>query len=188
MTRKSSDLVQSGSGTQRNAAGTQLRLTLKTIVRGTVSSRSAYYYYLKAAPLPPTPLWFQAVRRLICSPAPRQAHFWSSWRVLGLIFGAAGAPGGSFGRSWRRFGLRLGDPGGSWGSKRPQESPKRGQKRARRAPTGARSAPRGPQGPPKGPPKSPPKRSKIAAPKSIVKYGVSSWKIAFLFGLAAFFE
>ena len=87
----------------------------------------------------------------------------------------------------------MGGPGGSWGSFLALLGPRRAPRGARSAPgrrqggqKRPRRAPRRPQGPPKGPPKSPQKRSKIQAPRSIVKHGVSSWKIAFSLGLAAF--
>ena len=87
----------------------------------------------------------------------------------------------------------MGDPGGSWGSFLVRLGPRRAPRRARSAPgrrqggqKRPRRAPRRPQGTPKGTPKSPQKRSKIQAPRSIVKHGVSPWKIAFSLGLAAF--
>ena len=63
-------------------------------------------------------------------------------------------------------------------------SPRRPQEGQNEPKEGAK----GTQGPPKGTPKSPQERTKIAAPKSIVIYGVSSWKIAFSLGLAAFLK
>ena len=87
----------------------------------------------------------------------------------------------------------MGGPGGSWGSFLALLGPRRAPRGARSAPgrrqggqKRPRRAPRRPQGPPKGPPKSRQERSKITAPRSIVKYGVSFWKIAFSLGLAAF--
>ena len=84
---------------------------------------------LQAAPLPPTPLWFQAVCRLICSPASRQAHFgapgwfWGSFLVLlAPLEAPLGASGGGWGPIWAVLAAPRAHFWRSWAPGEPQEA------------------------------------------------------------------